>query len=88
MKIHEALRMGKVAVGILAPLALGPVATSAQQIAIDDNDIAGVVTGSNGPEAGVWVIAENSRSANEVHQDRGDGRSGSLRRARPSPGNP
>src|SRR5207245_5290762 len=26
--------------------------------AIDADDIGGVVTGSNGPEAGVWVIAE------------------------------
>jgi hypothetical protein len=25
---------------------------------IDDDDIAGVITGENGPEAGVWVIAE------------------------------
>jgi len=30
----------------------------AQGIAIDDDDIAGVVTSSAGPEAGVWVIAE------------------------------
>ncbi|MBL4820746.1 MAG: carboxypeptidase regulatory-like domain-containing protein [Gammaproteobacteria bacterium] len=34
-----------------------PVSAS-QTIAIDGNDIAGVVTSSNGPEAGVWVIAE------------------------------
>src|SRR5262249_5784671 len=27
-------------------------------IAIDNNDIGGVVTGPKGPEAGVWVIAE------------------------------
>ena len=26
----------------------------------DDNDIGGVVTGANGPEAGVWVIAETN----------------------------
>jgi hypothetical protein len=29
-------------------------------IAIDNDDIAGVVTGASGPEAGVWVIAETS----------------------------
>ena len=29
----------------------------APNIAIDPDDIAGVVTGSSGPEAGVWVIA-------------------------------
>jgi len=30
----------------------------AADVAIDSDDIAGVVTGPNGPEAGVWVIAE------------------------------
>jgi hypothetical protein len=29
-----------------------------QAVAIDSDDIGGVVTGPNGPEAGVWVIAE------------------------------
>jgi hypothetical protein len=38
---------------------------SAQQsatpaVAIDDDDVGGVVTGPNGPEAGVWVIAETT----------------------------
>src|SRR5262245_12552849 len=32
--------------------------TSAPVVAIDKDDIGGVVTGPNGPEAGVWVIAE------------------------------
>src|SRR5438270_12211520 len=27
-------------------------------VAVDNDDIGGVVTGANGPEAGVWVIAE------------------------------
>ena len=31
---------------------------AAPPLAIDNNDIAGVVTGPRGPEAGVWVIAE------------------------------
>lgn len=35
-----------------------PVNGSAQEVAIDADDIGGVVTGPNGPEAGVWVIAE------------------------------
>src|SRR5262245_54748117 len=30
----------------------------AQQVVIDADDIGGVVRGSSGPEAGVWVIAE------------------------------
>jgi hypothetical protein len=40
---------------------LAALATSASaQVAIDDDDIGGVVTGPNGPEAGVWVIAETN----------------------------
>jgi len=38
-----------------------PAAVNAQQaaeVAIDQDDIGGVVTGPNGPEAGVWVIAD------------------------------
>ena len=32
----------------------------AARVAVDADDIGGVVTGPNGPEAGVWVIAETS----------------------------
>jgi len=37
------------------------VTARAQQpaVAIDNDDIGGVVTSANGPEAGVWVIAES-----------------------------
>ena len=35
------------------------VAQQATEPAIDGDDIGGVVTGPNGPEAGVWVIAES-----------------------------
>jgi hypothetical protein len=47
--------------GILLPgvLALLHAQQGANQaVAIDPDDIGGVVTGPNGPEAGVWVIAE------------------------------
>jgi hypothetical protein len=33
---------------------------SIERVAAAENDIAGVVTGPKGPEAGVWVIAETS----------------------------
>ena len=33
---------------------------STAAVAIDNDDIGGVVTGANGPEAGVWVIAETT----------------------------
>src|SRR5437899_5534060 len=42
---------------IAAPPALAQQA-DATQVAIDNDDIGGVVRGPNGPEAGVWVIAE------------------------------
>jgi hypothetical protein len=43
---------------VLAAQAQGPATPPAGTVAIDTNDIGGVVTGTRGPEAGVWVIAE------------------------------
>src|SRR5262245_21183211 len=54
---------------VIATLALSAVvgsslkwvsAQSGGTVAIDADDIGGVVTGPNGPEAGVWVIAETT----------------------------
>src|SRR5258708_33548917 len=36
----------------------GAQQAAAPAVAIDNDDIGGVVRGANGPEAGVWVIAE------------------------------
>src|SRR5262249_38132325 len=53
-----------VAVGIVVLLAASPARLSAQQttpgINIGDSDLGGVVTSAQGPEAGVWVIAETT----------------------------
>ena len=52
---------GFAAIGIAAACFIAPVSLQAQQpaaVAIDNDDIGGVVTGPAGPEAGVWVIAE------------------------------
>jgi hypothetical protein len=48
------------AVGVMALTAtpFGARAQNANAVAIDNDDIGGVVRGSSGPEAGVWVIAE------------------------------
>ena len=60
------LYAGAAVVGAAALLAAWPVTRpSAQQasrvtVQIDDDDIGGVVTSKNGPEAGVWVIAETA----------------------------
>src|SRR5262249_56517347 len=46
-----------VAMAVAAPPA-GAQQADATQVAIDNDDIGGVVRGPSGPEAGVWVIAE------------------------------
>src|SRR5262252_9143231 len=43
---------------VLAGSISGLAAQQAPAVAIDNDDIGGVVTGASGPEAGVWVIAE------------------------------
>src|SRR5262245_50047087 len=54
---------GLVALGIVVLLVVWPGGLSSQQnaaVRIDSDDIGGVVTGTKGPEAGVWVIAETT----------------------------
>ena len=59
MTIKQRLRLSAAAFGVLGFVAATPLEVSAQTaVAIDNDDIGGVVTGPNGPEAGVWVIAE------------------------------
>ena len=46
---------------VAAMVALGAQRGGGQAaVAIDDDDIGGVVSGPSGPEAGVWVIAETA----------------------------
>ena len=45
-----------------------PAAPAAAQVAVDSDDIGGVVTGPKGPEAGVWVIAETSDFATKMRK--------------------
>ena len=61
MKTARFLYAGILAAAVAA-LSTASYETRAQQPAsaaprIDNNDLGGVVTGSKGPEAGVWVIA-------------------------------
>jgi len=50
-----------IGVGLVASLAVVRAGQAGDQaVAIDADDIGGVVTGPNGPEAGVWVIAETT----------------------------
>src|SRR4051812_12045848 len=53
------------AIGIAAVLAASLVLVSAfhvtgQTVPLDDDDVGGVVNSLNGPEAGVWVIAQTN----------------------------
>src|SRR5882762_3442294 len=61
MRMRKILFTGVGAIGIAAVGCVAPASLQAQQtaaVAIDNDDIGGVVTGPGGPEAGVWVIAE------------------------------
>ena len=59
MRLKARLYLTVAAIGIASVLAAAPAQLRAQTaVAIDNDDIGGVVTGASGPEAGVWVIAE------------------------------
>src|SRR5438046_4802135 len=65
MKPKHVVYLGMVAIAIALVWAGSVVTRGAQQagsgaVAIDADDIGGVVTSPNGPEAGVWVIAETT----------------------------
>jgi len=57
---HHRFIVGAASVALLMSgiLAVSHAQQGRQAVAIDPDDIGGVVTGPNGPEAGVWVIAE------------------------------
>src|SRR5437870_2749819 len=63
MKAKKGLYLSVAAIAIAAFLAGSPARVDAQQgasVTIGDADLGGVVRGPNGPEAGVWVIAETT----------------------------
>jgi hypothetical protein len=65
VKLKTGLYFGAAAIAIMAFSGTPSMSASAQQastaaIAVGDSDIGGVVRNANGPEAGVWVIAQTS----------------------------
>ena len=63
MKLTRLLYASALAVGVAVMLAAAPVTMTADPqggdaVRVDPDDVGGVVSGANGPEAGVWVIAE------------------------------
>jgi hypothetical protein len=65
MRALRASHLGVAAVAIAAASTVSPARPSAQPgasaaVAVDGDDIGGVVAGPGGPEAGVWVVAETT----------------------------
>src|SRR4051812_46106199 len=63
MAMSEARRRAALSAALIAGLLAGTAAPGRTQPAapsLGATDIGGVVTGPNGPEAGVWVIAETT----------------------------
>src|SRR5271163_3648737 len=63
MRTKRGLYLGVAAVAMALAFGVAPTPSSAQNaaaVSIGTTDIGGVVTGPNGPEAGVWVIAETT----------------------------
>src|ERR1700719_1129803 len=63
MKTRQSLYLGVAAVAIALAFGAAPTPVMAQQaaaVSVGASDIGGVVRGPNGPEAGVWVIAETT----------------------------
>jgi hypothetical protein len=58
MKAAFTLRAACLAAFVLSLLAIAHAQQGGAGVAIDPDDIGGVVTSTSGPEAGVWVIAE------------------------------
>src|SRR3979411_1772748 len=63
MTAKHGFYLGVAAIALALALGVAPTSVSAQQaavVSIGATDIGGVVRGPNGPEAGVWVIAETT----------------------------
>jgi hypothetical protein len=65
MRTRAMVSSGVMALGTVVLLVASPVGLNAQQdtdqaVSIGGDDLGGVVTSANGPEAGVWVIAETT----------------------------
>ena len=60
---REAWRSAAIALAGVLSLAIAPSwaqQSPAEAVRIGDNDLGGTVTSANGPEGGVWVIAETT----------------------------
>ena len=65
MRLKTSLYLSVAAIGVAVLLNTPAEQLHAQQaapagVSVGDSDLGGVVSGPNGPEAGVWVIAETT----------------------------
>jgi hypothetical protein len=61
MTVKRTFYLSVAVVGLAGLLGVAPARLSAQStLAVDSDDIGGVVAGPHGPEAGVWVIVETT----------------------------
>jgi hypothetical protein len=60
MRLGSTLRAGLTAAAVAGCIFVTTAPLLAQAVTVGDADLGGVVTGANGPEAGVWVIAETT----------------------------
>ena len=91
MRTREGLCVGVAAIAVAMFLTGATAQLRAQQsappgVTVGESDLGGVVTGPNGPEAGVWVIAETTDLPTQVREDRRHRRSGPLPDARSAEG--
>jgi hypothetical protein len=89
MRMTRGLYMSAAMLAITLALAGPSTQINAQTppaLSIGAAEIGGIVTGPAGPEAGVWVIAETDRPADQIRQDRRDRRSGPLHDPRAAEG--
>jgi hypothetical protein len=54
----QTIALASMVVSSIVILTAGQQAAGGRAVAVDGDDIGGIVTGPAGPEAGVWVIAE------------------------------
>ena len=62
MKVTRLIVLLACVLGLAISLATVRAQQGGGAVAIDNDDIGGVVTGARGPEAGAWVIAETTET--------------------------
>ena len=86
MRVSRTLHASLLTIGIALSLSHGLRAQQAADtvVRVGDNDLGGTITSANGPEAGVWVIAETTDLPTKLAKIVGHRRSRALPHSRSS----